>query len=144
REDWPWLVQAARGSRTPRAPGPGRTQDVLDALERHGALFVADLVRITRRLPGEVEEALWDGVARGLVTSDGFEAVRSLLYHRLAARVQYRPRLRQAGSRGTARSGGRWSLVHAGAATEDADELAEALAEQLLARWGVVFRDLLA
>jgi ATP-dependent Lhr-like helicase len=28
-------------------------------------------------------------------------------------------------------------------ATEDADELAEALAEQLLARWGVVFRDLL-
>src|SRR5262249_18464630 len=29
-------------------------------------------------------------------------------------------------------------------ATEDPDELAEALAEQLLARWGVVFRDLLA
>jgi ATP-dependent Lhr-like helicase len=29
-------------------------------------------------------------------------------------------------------------------ATEDADELAEAVAEQLLARWGVVFRDLLA
>jgi ATP-dependent Lhr-like helicase len=30
------------------------------------------------------------------------------------------------------------------AATEDLDELAEAVAEQLLARWGVVFRDLLA
>jgi len=29
-------------------------------------------------------------------------------------------------------------------ATEDADELAEAVAEQLLARWGVLFRDLLA
>ena len=29
-------------------------------------------------------------------------------------------------------------------ATEDADELAEAVAEQLLARWGVVVRDLLA
>ena len=28
-------------------------------------------------------------------------------------------------------------------ATEDPDELAEAVAEQLLARWGVVFRDLL-
>jgi len=28
-------------------------------------------------------------------------------------------------------------------AADDADELAEALAEQLLARWGVVFRDLL-
>jgi ATP-dependent Lhr-like helicase len=29
-------------------------------------------------------------------------------------------------------------------ATEDADELAEAVAEQLLARWGVVLRDMLA
>jgi len=28
-------------------------------------------------------------------------------------------------------------------ATEDSDELAEAVAEQLLARWGVIFRDLL-
>jgi ATP-dependent Lhr-like helicase len=34
--------------------------------------------------------------------------------------------------------------VPAVAATEDADELAEAVAEQLLARWGVVFRDLVA
>ncbi len=60
------------------------------------------------------------------------------------ARVPHRSRLRRAGSRGAARFGGRWSLVPAAAATEDADELAEAVAEQLLARWGVVFRDLLA
>jgi ATP-dependent Lhr-like helicase len=144
RDDLPWLLQAARGDRTPREPGPGRTQDVLEALRSHGALFAADLVRITRRLPGEIEEALWDAVARGLVTSDGFEAVRALLYQRLAARVPYAPRLRRAGSRGPARSAGRWALVHAEAATDDADELAEALAEQLLARWGVVFRDLMA
>jgi ATP-dependent Lhr-like helicase len=144
REDLPWLLQATRGDRTPPPPGPGRTQDVLDALRRHGALFTSDLVTITRRLPGEVDEALWDGVARGLVTSDGFEAVRSLLAQRVVARAQYRPRLRRAGSRGAARSGGRWSLVEAAPATEDADELAEALAEQLLARWGVVFRDLMA
>jgi ATP-dependent Lhr-like helicase len=144
REDLPWLLQATRGDRTPKQPGPGRTQDVLDALRRHGALFAADLATTTRRLPNEVEEALWDAVARGLVTSDGFEAVRSLLSQRVVARVQYRPRLRRAGSRGAARSGGRWSLIEAAPATEDADELAEALAEQLLARWGVVFRDLLA
>ena len=31
------------------------------------------------RLPREVEEGLWDGVARGLITADGFNAVRSLL-----------------------------------------------------------------
>ena len=144
RADLPWLLQATRGERTPNEPGPGRTQDVLDALRLHGALFAADLVRITRRLPNEVEEALWEAVARGLVTADGFEAVRSLLYGRIVARVPYRPRLRSAGTRGAVRSGGRWSLVQAAPATEDADELAEALAEQLLARWGVVFRDLLA
>jgi ATP-dependent helicase Lhr and Lhr-like helicase len=144
REDLPWLLQAARGERSPSEPGPGRTGDVVEALRTHGALFPADLIAITRRLPHEVEEALWDAVARGLVTADGFEAVRSLLYRRAVARAPGRARLRRAGSRGAARSAGRWSLVPAAAATEDADELAEAVAEQLLARWGVVFRDLLA
>lgn len=48
------------------------------------------------------------------------------------------------GERGiAARSAGRWSLLPQVIATEDADELAEAIAEQLLARWGVVFSDLL-
>jgi ATP-dependent Lhr-like helicase len=143
REDLPWLLQAARGDRAPHEPGPGRTQDVLEALGRRGALFPADLITITGRLPQEVEEALWDAVARGLVTADAFEAVRSLLYRRAVARAPHRPRLRRAGSRTPVRSAGRWSLVPLAPAAEDADELAEALAEQLLARWGVVFRDLL-
>nr|MBA3552100.1 DEAD/DEAH box helicase [Actinomycetota bacterium] len=143
REDLPWLLQAARGDRAPQEPGPGRTQDVLDALRLHGALFPADLVTITRRLSYEVEEALWDAVARGLVTADAFEAVRSLLYSRAVARAPNRRRLRRAGSRSAARSVGRWSLVPLAPAAEDSDELAEAVAEQLLARWGVVFRDLL-
>ncbi len=43
-----------------------------------------------------------------------------------------------------AQSAGRWSLLPDAMAEEDPDELAEAVAEQLLARWGVVFRDLLA
>jgi ATP-dependent Lhr-like helicase len=144
REDLPWLLQAARGGRTPPEPGPGRTQDVLEALRRHGALFASDLITITRRLPDEVAEGLWDAVARGLVTSDGFDAVRTLLYGRMAARSPHRPRLRRAGTRTASRSAGRWSLVPGAPATEDSDELAEAVAEQLLARWGVVFRDLLA
>jgi ATP-dependent Lhr-like helicase len=144
REDLAWLLQATRGSRTPPEPGPGRTKDVLEALQGRGALFASDLAAITGRLPHEIEEALWDAVARGLVTADGFEAVRSLLHRRAVTRAPHRPRLRRAGSRTAARSAGRWSLVPRIQATEDADELAEAVAEQLLARWGVVFRDLVA
>jgi ATP-dependent Lhr-like helicase len=144
REDLPWLLQAVRGDRTPLEPGPGRTADVLGALRRHGALFASDLVTVTRRSAAEVAEGLWDAVARGLVTSDGFDAVRTLLNDRTATRSPHRSRLRRAGRRTAARAAGRWSLVPAAAATDDADELAEAVGEQLLARWGVVFRDLLA
>jgi len=124
-------------------PGTGRTSDVLEALREHGALFQSDLGTVTRRLPGEVEEALWDAVARGLVTADGFQAVRSLLFPKRTVRTADRRRLRRGGAAIAARSAGRWSLLPTTLATEDADELAEAGAEQLLARWGVVFRDLL-
>ncbi|MGH2557244.1 MAG: Lhr family helicase, partial [Actinomycetota bacterium] len=144
RDDLPWLLQAARGDRTPALPGPGRTSDVLDALRQHGALFHSELTTITRRLPGEIEEGLWDAVARGLVTADGFQAVRSLLFRRGVTRAVDRRRLRRGGGGVVARSAGRWSLLPGTVATEDPDELAEAVAEQLLARWGVVFRDLLA
>jgi ATP-dependent Lhr-like helicase len=144
RDDLPWLLQAARGDRRPSAPGPGRTHDVVEALREHGALFQSDLTTVTRRLPTEVEEALWDGVARGLVTADGFQAVRALLFRRRAARATVRRRLRRGSTPGAARSSGRWSLLPGVIATDDSDELAEAVAEQLLARWGVVFRDLMA
>jgi ATP-dependent helicase Lhr and Lhr-like helicase len=143
RDDLPWLLQAARGHRTPTPPGPGRTHDVLEALKENGALFQSDLTNLTRRFPHEVEEALWDGVARGLITSDGFQAVRSLLFRRREARASDRRRLRRRRSAIGGRSAGRWSLLRSPLATEDSDELAEAVAEQLLARWGVVFRDLL-
>jgi ATP-dependent Lhr-like helicase len=144
RDDLRWLLQAARGERRPSEPGPGRTGDVVDALREHGALFQSDLMTVTRRLPGDVEEGLWDAVARGLVTADGFQAVRSLLFRRSVSRTRGGRRLRRGSSASVTRSAGRWSLVPGTVATEDPDELAEAVAEQLLARWGVVFRDLLA
>jgi ATP-dependent Lhr-like helicase len=143
RDDLPWLLTAARGDRQPAQPGPGRTADVLDALGEHGALFQPDIVTRTGRLPTEVEEALWDGVARGLVTADGFRAIRSLLGRRAAAAARGGRRLRRAGRGLATGSAGRWSLLPGALAAEDPDELAEAVAEQLLARWGVVFRDLM-
>jgi ATP-dependent helicase Lhr and Lhr-like helicase len=145
RDDLPWLLRAARGDRVPAVPGPGRTSDVLEALAGRGALFPPDLAIHTGRLPSEIEEALWEAVSRGLVTADGFRALRSLLARNLltsASTAQARRGLRRAGQHAV-RSGGRWSLLPAAAADSDPDELAEAVAEQLAARWGVVFRDLL-
>jgi len=143
RDDLPWLLRAARGELSPAEPAEGRTRDVLDALRQHGALFRPDLATVTGRLPYEVDEALWDGVARGLVTADGFRAVRSLL--RRGSPERYAPvRGLRRGVRGTTGASGRWSLLPEPAVHPDRDELAEAVAEQLAARWGVVFRDIAA
>ncbi len=143
RDDLPWLLAAARGALGPAWPGPGRTRDVLDALAARGALFQTDLAAMTGRLPGEIEDALWDGVARGLLTADGFRAVRSLFAQRALAQTALgRHRLRRGGQLAS-RTAGRWSLLPAPMPDCDPDELAEAVAEQLAVRWGVVFRDLL-
>ena len=117
---------------------------MLDALTERGALFQTDLTAMTGRLPGEIEDALWDGVARGLLTADGFRAVRSLFAQRsLAPTALGRHRLRRGGQLAS-RTAGRWSLLPSPLPDCDPDELAEAVAEQLAVRWGVVFRDLLA
>jgi len=91
RDDLPWLLRAARGEAAPAEPGPGRTRDILDALADHGALFRSDLATVTGRLPAEVEEALWEGVARGLVTADGFRAVAAAPRRPGPGRAQTRP-----------------------------------------------------
>jgi ATP-dependent helicase Lhr and Lhr-like helicase len=146
RQDLPWLLQAHRGAVVPAEPTAGCGREVLDALRGRGALFHSELQAITGRLPTDVEEGLWDGVARGLITSDGFNAVRSLLHARTRfARRQRRPYPRPGsrGRRGTWRQGveGRWTLLPAAPPIDDVDELAESVAWQLLLRWGVVFRD---
>ncbi|HEY2504986.1 MAG TPA: DEAD/DEAH box helicase [Streptosporangiaceae bacterium] len=142
RDDLPWLLRTARGDLAPAEPEGGRTRDVLDALRSHGALFRADIATATGRLAAEVDEALWDGVARGLVTADGFRAVRVLL--RRGSPDRYAPRGLRKGIRAGTGASGRWSLLPPPLASADRDELAEAVAQQLAARWGVVFRDLVA
>jgi ATP-dependent Lhr-like helicase len=156
RADLPWLLQAARGEGTASEPAAGASHDIVEALRQFGALFLPELARAAGRLPAEVETALWDGVARGLLTADGFAALRALLAGRqVVARRGWQPRrgLRRgaagagaAGGRalGHAAGGGRWSLLPPADSIDSRDALAEAVAEQLLARWGVLFRDLTA
>ncbi|MDQ2817070.1 MAG: DEAD/DEAH box helicase [Candidatus Eremiobacteraeota bacterium] len=108
---------------------------LLAELRAHGALFFADIVRAAQCLPSEAEDALWELVAAGLVTADGFDNLRSLINAKRRLNVKARNRRRP---RNTS---GRWALLRR-AAPSDPD--AQDCARRLLARWGVVFRDLIA
>jgi ATP-dependent Lhr-like helicase len=144
RADLGWLLAAARTGEPYPEPSVGATAEVLQVLREKGACFATELAAATRRLPDDVERALWDGVARGLVMSDGFGAIRARVERSRPARTGGAPRFSRLArvSRATGGSAGRWSLVGPGGSDHDREELAEAVAEQLLTRWGVVFRDL--
>ena len=131
REDGESLIVARDGEENAALSHAAR--EVLEEIARRGAPFFADIVRGTKRLPSEVEEALWQLVAAGLVTADGFDALRSL--------IDSKRRLGEKGLRARPRSSsGRWTLL--ASATERID--ADAFARRLLERWGVVFRDMVA
>ena len=123
REDADWLLASPQPQPAESLSHPAR--EVLAALQTRGASFFHELVRATGRLAPEVEDALWELVAAGLVTADGFENLRALIEpHR-----RRRPR----------HAAGRWALLrHSDAAPP---EHVERFARQLLQRWGVVFRD---
>ena len=132
RHDAQWLT-AARPEGTPALSHA--TGEILEALRKRGASFFADLERATGRLPSEVEDGLWELVAAGLVTADGFENLRSLVD----------PKRRRGEGRGRLgrprHAAGRWALIE----RERTGEIdAEPFARQLLLRWGVVFRDITA
>ena len=147
RGDFDWLTVAARGGEAPSVPEAGATAEIAESLERHGPRFANELAADCGRLATDIESGLTDGVARGLLTADSFGALRSLLgggrRDGYGARLRPRRGLRR-GAQGLAGPVGRWSLLAAPSGHFDPDELAEAVAEQLLARWGVVFRDLRA
>ncbi|HZM39631.1 MAG TPA: DEAD/DEAH box helicase [Acidimicrobiales bacterium] len=143
RADLPWLLQAARLAGEPEVPELGATAEVVEALAAKGARFLPELMADTGRLATDLEQALWDGVARGLLTADGFAAIRALVERprRPTAATRSLTRRRRGAQRPTT-AAGRWSLVGEAEPVEDREGLAEVLADQLLARWGVVFRDL--
>ncbi|MEM7272116.1 MAG: DEAD/DEAH box helicase, partial [Actinomycetota bacterium] len=147
RQDLPWLLRAARGDEAAPVPASGAVAEIAEVLGAEGARFATELATETARLPTDVEAALWDGVARGLFTADGFQAIRALTSGRRTPSAQQRSlsRLRRARPpRSTTAAAGRWSLVDRVSAggTEERDDLVEAVADQLLQRWGVLFYDL--
>jgi ATP-dependent Lhr-like helicase len=134
REDASWLLEGT-------SPGDGFSESarqVLEMLKQRGASFLPDLAKTTGLLTSQVEDALWELAAGGLVTADGFENLRALVD----------PKRRR--GEGSARfkmprhAAGRWALLDHPEPSSSSDERAEAFARQLLLRWGVIFRDLLA
>jgi ATP-dependent Lhr-like helicase len=116
RDDLVAMLRAVRAGVAAPEPDVGAAADVLAVLRSRGACFRPELAPLTGRLPAEVDEGLWDLVARGLVTADAFSAVRSLLSarDRWRTRTVRRPSGRLARRRAPVGSGigeGRWSLL---------------------------------
>jgi ATP-dependent helicase Lhr and Lhr-like helicase len=122
--------------------------EVARYLERRGASFLGDIARGTGLLKVKVEEALWQLVAHGIATGDGVAGLRILLTpdHK---RLERRRSLRIiSGGKSPERTMpiGRWSLWR-DASPDDrlsSEAVSERRARQLLERYGIVFRDLLA
>jgi ATP-dependent Lhr-like helicase len=150
REHLSWLLQPVSRSFDEVIVGlsdPAR--DVAEALKQYGACFLSDLAQRTGRLPIQVEEALWELVACGLVTGDGVAGLRTLLLPDMKRQPTRRLAGRWFHGRGTTRlmPVGRWSLLRPVWTPESVAESLqlrdEAMARQLLRRYGVVFRELL-
>lgn len=143
REQGAWLLAAFGDEGRPPISDPlaglsDVARDLSRSLRDSGASFFADLVRSASHLPSEVEDGLWELVAAGLVTADGFDNLRALMD----------PRRRRAEGRERARrprhAAGRWSLLKPSASHQpSAGCYVDQVARQLLRRYGVVFRDLL-
>src|SRR5213594_1458201 len=149
REDAEWLLRTA-GNGVSSLPVSPLAEDIHRFIQTRGASFFSDIVKGTGHLSSEVEQGLWELVAAGSVSADGFDNLRALLDPR---------RRRAEGKERTKRPRhalGRWSLLRqaisyqAAVLSPQSSALSaqslppvEQVARQLLRRYGVVFRDLL-
>ncbi|NOY71972.1 MAG: DEAD/DEAH box helicase [Gammaproteobacteria bacterium] len=114
---------------------------VHSSLKKWGASFVQELTDETGLLSAQLEMALGELVAWGLITSDSFSGLRTLitpqkvLHRRIKRQRAYSP-LAQAG---------RWSLLRSipSSTHEHRFTVVEYIAGVLLNRYGIVFRKLL-
>jgi len=153
RESADWLPQAlaeqcVEEAKLAAALSPEALQ-VRALLQQRGACFANDLQRIASLTRPQTQQALWELATAGLAAADGFDQLRMMMDPR-------RKNASSSSERKTRSSAGRWSLLseelHAAPTsapnpTEQArrtDAALESAARMLLARYGVLFRDLLA
>ena len=122
---------------------------MLQWLSRHGASFFAPLSEAAGGgFPGEIVDAIWNLVWRGLVTNDTFFPLRAYTARRESRRDGHRRDRPPAAAFRSRRAvppaaEGRWTLVHGAQTTTAAERLATRV-RQLLSRHGVLTRETLA
>jgi len=131
------------------------SQAVFEALQSGGALFFSELLNRSGLLPSQVEEALSQLAALGLVTSDSFDGLRALLVpsNKRPTFGRNMTKRRRRTNLASIEFAGRWSLLPRsgcfpaaagdsnGAGSREAAN--EKFARALLRRYGIVFRRLL-
>jgi ATP-dependent Lhr-like helicase len=128
------------------SPSP-RAQAVADYIRANGASFFDELVQGTGQLRSQVEEALAELVALGLVSSDSFGGLRALLVPSAERRPFAGARRRRRTMRFGMEDAGRWAIARRSQSNQSAAnvqaEAVEHAARVLLRRYGVVFWRLL-
>jgi ATP-dependent Lhr-like helicase len=121
----------------------GREAQIVAYLHRHGASFFGPIHEAAGGgFPQDTVDAIWDLVWKGLLTNDTLHALRAYAApperaRRQAKRIAFRSRRLVPPS-----AEGRWTAVPAASASTTA--WATAMAHQLLARHGMVTRDVTA
>jgi len=138
-----------------RPPGEfelnARERAIADHLAASGASFFGAIHEaVGGGFPRDTVDALWTLVWRGLVTNDGLQAMRAFTRATPAEAARPAPRPHATGRvfrsrRQVPPSGeGRWSLIAARVTPVTTTEWSTALAQQLLARYGLVTREVAA
>jgi ATP-dependent Lhr-like helicase len=135
------------GNKTEGAEKNERGEKIIEYLRARGASFFQDLHDgVGGGYPGETLDALWELVWKGLVTNDGMAALRAYCERPMSSARKQRRIHQQTGFRSrrttppTAQ--GRWALQSAAFVMDwSATAWSHAMAQQLLTRYGVVFRE---
>jgi ATP-dependent helicase Lhr and Lhr-like helicase len=152
REEAHWMDLCLGQRQVPENSLRARLCDLALAIRahmvQHGSAFAGDLARMLSAPTVEISHALWELVAAGLATADGFDSLRVLIDPRRKLSLQAGSRTKAAGRVAS----GRWCLLgipqnQAAVEPQRQAELREVQIQSacrlLLRRYGVVFRDAL-
>jgi ATP-dependent Lhr-like helicase len=150
RDHVPWLLPSTQENpeASPDSHLGSNARAAYEAFVRHGALFPNQIGSLLQLVPEQVEDVLGELAAAGLVTSDGFPALRSLIGSTSGVKKRNNNR-RRASARSMMGlpdpSAGRWTLLRSALMPQvESSERTEQWCRLLLRRYGVMFRDLLA